>query len=137
MKYKFFLLLLITIGFTACGDEAKDEVVEEQVAEVENDSIRRIEGEFIYLADAAVIKGKDFIYGVELDSLSLDLAQRVAPLKQDEFDMIPVVVIAKVIPNPGREGWDEILQIQEVVDISNPEGKKVEKKLPNKDEEQD
>lgn len=100
----------------ACGDETKDEI-EPTVPEVAQDSLTTIEAEFIYLADAAVLKGRSFIYGVELDSVSRELIEKVAPLKRDEFDMVPVVVRAKVIENPGQEGWDEIAQIREILEI--------------------
>ena len=137
MRNKLFILIFIALGFSACGDDTKDEMVKEPVEEVVKDSLSTIEGDFIYLADAAVIKGKNFIYGVQLDSVSQELAQRVAPLKQDDFDMIPVVIRAKVIPNPGREGWEEIVQIREIIEVKNPQGKKVEKTLPTNEEEQD
>ena len=137
MRNKLFILVFVALAFSACGDDSKEDVVQEQVKEVKKDSLSTIEGDFIYLADAAVLKGKNFIYGVQLDSISQDLAQRVAPLKQDDFDMISVKVKAKVIPNPGREGWDEIVQIREVLEIMNPQDRKVRKKLDTKEEEQD
>ena len=104
----------------ACGDDTKEET-EPAVPEVAQDSLTTIEAEFIYLADAAVLKGRSFIYGVELDSVSRELIKKVEPLKRDEFDMIPVVVRAKVIENPGQQGWDEIAQIREILEIPERE----------------
>ncbi|MFD1079946.1 hypothetical protein, partial [Longispora fulva] len=112
MGKKLLAVLLIVFTFAACGDDSKEEEVTPAVNEVAQDSLKTIEGEFIYLADAAVLKGKDFIYGVELDSVSMELVEKVEPLKRDEFDMIPVVVRAKIIQNPGPEGWDELAQIR-------------------------
>ncbi|GAB2761363.1 hypothetical protein [Salinimicrobium soli] len=117
MGKKLLAVLLIVFTFAACGDDSKEEEVTPAVNEVAQDSLKTIEGEFIYLADAAVLKGKDFIYGVELDSVSMELVEKVEPLKRDEFDMIPVVVRAKIIQNPGPEGWDELAQIREIIRI--------------------
>ncbi len=116
MKTKLLATLIGIFMLAACGDETKDEI-EPTVPEVAQDSLTTIEAEFIYLADAAVLKGRSFIYGVELDSVSRELIEKVAPLKRDEFDMVPVVVRAKVIENPGQEGWDEIAQIREILEI--------------------
>lgn len=116
MKTKLFATLIGIFMLTACGNDTKEET-EPAIPEVAQDSLTTIEAEFIYLADAAVLKGRSFIYGVELDSVSRELIERVAPLKRDEFDMVPVVVRAKVIENPGQEGWDEIAQIREIIEI--------------------
>jgi len=116
MKTKLLAALIGIFMLTACGNETKEEI-EPAIPEVAQDSLTTIEAEFIYLADAAVLKGRSFIYGVELDSVSRELIERVAPLKRDEFDMVPVVVRAKVIENPGQEGWDEIAQIREILEI--------------------
>ncbi|NND89074.1 MAG: hypothetical protein HKM28_07505 [Flavobacteriaceae bacterium] len=78
------------------------------------------EGEFIYLADAAVLKGDNFIYGVELDDAALALAEQVETVKKDEMDMVPVVVKGIVNKKPeGEEGWDEIITITEIVSVSD------------------
>lgn len=136
MTKNLLLFILIIIGFSACGDDSRDVMVEEQVQEVQKDSISTIEGEFIFLSDAAVIKGPDFIYGVELDSISRDLANQVAPLKKDDFDMIPVVVRAQIIPNPGRQGWDEFVRISEVMEIADGKAKQIKKTLEKEGEKE-
>lgn len=113
------LLLPIVFGLfllTGCGGDTSEEI-EPLTPEVAKDSLTTIEAEFIYLADAAVLKGRSFIYGVEMDSISMELVERVKPLKRDEFDMIPVVVRAKIIDNPNQEGWDEVAQIREILKI--------------------
>ncbi len=117
MKKFYFALLAVLFMFTGCGeDSTPNEIETEQV--VAKDSIPTIKGEFIFLANAAVLKGKNFIYGVQIDSISRKLADSVALLKRDEFDMIPVTVKAKVVPNPGRTGWEELVQIREILEIS-------------------
>lgn len=77
-------------------------------------------GEFYLSEEAAVLKGKDFIYGVERDSMALALAERVAPVKVDEFDMVPVVVQGILSKKEeGAEGWDEVLTIKTIITVSN------------------
>tara|TARA_R110002072_G_scaffold85225_1_gene192978 strand:- start:58415 stop:58789 length:375 start_codon:yes stop_codon:yes gene_type:complete len=77
-------------------------------------------GEFIYTADAAVLKGSNFIYGVALDEMAEELAKRVKPVKRDEFDMVPVVVKGTLKnKEEGEEGWNEILTITEIVSVSD------------------
>ncbi len=83
-----------------------------------NDS-NLIRGEFILIDDAAVIKGKDFIYGVVIDEKTRELAQQVAPLQREEYDMVPVVIKGIVKPNP-EQGWEEIVEIKEIIGVSAP-----------------
>ena len=117
MKRIYFALLANLFMFAGCGQDPAPGEIEPEVVVVK-DSIPTITGEFILLADGAVLKGKDFIYGVEIDSISQKLADSVAPLKKDEFDMIPVTVKAKVVQNPGPSGWEESVQIREILEIS-------------------
>lgn len=116
MKKLLFALLASLFVLTGCGEDPEPEEAEPE-AVVAKDSIPTIKGEFIFLADAAVLKGKDFIYGVQIDSISRKLADTVEPLKRDEFDMIEVVVKAKVVQNPGQTGWEELVQIREILEI--------------------
>lgn len=128
MKRSFLIILLGLFLFSSCGGDSRDEEMESVIPETVEDSLSTIEGEFIYLADAAVLKGQDFIYGVEIDSISMDLVDRVAPLKRDDFDMVPVTVRGKIIPNPRQEGWDEVVQIREILEV--PEIKTDSTNLP-------
>lgn len=117
MRIKLFAILLGMLMLTACAtDSRQDELLNKQDQTVV-DSIPTLHGEFMYLADAAVLKGDGFIYGVTIDSLSEELAERVRPLKTDDFDMVPVVVKAKISNNFGREGWDEVIEIREIIEI--------------------
>jgi hypothetical protein len=117
MKKFYFTFLAALFMLIGCGEDSAPEDVEQE-ALVVKDSIPTIKGDFIFLADAAVIKGKDFIYGVEMDSISRQLADSVAHFKRDEFDMVPVTVKAKILQNPGQQGWEELVQIKEILEIS-------------------
>ena len=107
---KMLLLLVITMSVVACKDAPEDKK--------SNDP--QFEGEFIYVADGAVLKGESFIYGVTLDEMATALKEKVASVKKDDFDMVPVVV--KGIVNnkaEGTEGWDEVITITEIVSVSD------------------
>lgn len=132
MKKIYFALLAVLFMLTGCGEDQAPEEIEPETV-VAKDSIPTITGEFIFLADAAVIKGKDFIYGVQVDSLSRKLADTVAPLKRDEFDMIEVTVTGKIVQNPGQTGWEEILQIREILEIPKKDGDSINAPKVTKD----
>ncbi|WP_156879214.1 hypothetical protein [Salinimicrobium xinjiangense] len=112
-----FAILTMLVMFTACGGDSASEEVDSTPV-VAKDSIPTLEGEFIFLSDAAVLKGKNYIYGVRIDSTSKKLADSIEPMKRDEFHMIPVVVKGEIIKNPGRDGWEELVIIKEVLEIS-------------------
>lgn len=116
MKEKVLALLLCLILFSACGTDSRDEDMESNEPVAVQDTIPTLQGEFIYLADAAVFKGKGFIYGVMIDSLALDLSEKVQPFKKDNFDMVPVVLKARIINNPRQTGYDEVIEIKEVLE---------------------
>ena len=97
------------------GPDAATEAKTEGTAE-----IKSYRGEFLYLSDGAVLKGDNFIYGVALDAKAKELAERVKPIKVDSFDMVPVFIKGAVNKKaPGTEGWDEIITIKEIVNVSN------------------
>jgi hypothetical protein len=128
---RYFLLLTVLLFFTACGGDSSTEEVED-IPVVAKDSIPTLEGEFIFLSDAGVLKGKNFIYGVRIDSTSKKLADSIEPMKRDEFHMIPVKVKGEIIKNPGKDGWEELLIIREILEIS-PEASKNEAPQVTKD----
>lgn len=116
MKEKVLALLLCLFLFAACGDSGDDEM-ESLKTEAIQDSIPTLHGQFIFLSNEAILKGEDFIYGVTIDSTSLDLAERIKPFKNENFDMVPVTVKAKITQNHGRAGWNEIIEIRKVLEI--------------------
>ena len=128
MKKEVIAILFVILSLVACGSDSSEEL-QPQETEMANDSIPTLEGEFIFLSDAAVFKGKDFVYGVSIDSVSRALAEEVEAYKEDQFDMIPVKLKAKIIQNPGRQGWDEIIEIREVLSISVPKEEPEESSL--------
>lgn len=126
MKKLFGMLMLSLLSFS-CQDEGRGELMEQRKTEKVPDSIQLLEGEFIYSEEAAVMRGDDFVYGVTLDSMSRVLSERIAPLKSDDFEMIPVKVKAQIRPNPRQNGWEEMIEILEIVEV--PESAKVSDSL--------
>lgn len=124
MKNLLTLLSLIAlIAFGACKNDAKPEaeaeVVEESDKLIEDKDYKTFKGDFIYTKEGAVLMGKNFIYGVEMDLMAEILSRQVAPSKVDTNDMVAVVVRGEVNPKTkGAEGWDEILTIKEIVAVS-------------------
>lgn len=104
---KFIAIAFLTIAFTACKNSEEKEA-------------QSYSGEFLYFADAAVLKGTNFIYGVTLDEMTQELAKQVEPVKKDQYDMVQVTVKGIVSKKEeGAEGWDEIITIKEIISVSN------------------
>ncbi|WP_339611283.1 hypothetical protein [uncultured Planktosalinus sp.] len=113
---KIFVLLTALVVFTACKNNDKS-------AE-SGDNIKEISADFIYLDDAAVLKGSDFIYGVKIDDKAKELAKQVEPIKADEFDMVPVVIKGIVSKkNDNEEGWEDVVTITEIITVSKTPSK--------------
>ena len=105
MKKIIVLVFVVLVAFSCKEEENNDPIYE---------------GEFIHVADAAVLKGSNFIYGVVLNDISEELAAQVALVKKDDFDMVPVVIKGKLSKKPkDTEGWDEQLTITEIVKVSS------------------
>lgn len=121
MKKTLVLLALIVFTASCKNSEEKTATTEEVVAEV-TENVLTYRGEFIFTEDGAVLKGNNYIYGVAIDDKCRELAERVAPIKNEPFDMVPVVVKGVVAKNPaveqGVEGWEELLTIKEIVEVS-------------------
>ena len=73
------------------------------------------------MKDAAVLKGTNFIYGVVDNAKAKELSEKVAPLKREDYDMVPVVIEGKILKNPNK-GWEKIVDIQKIFGVSKPTG---------------
>jgi hypothetical protein len=120
---KIILLFAVLLAVTACKNK-ENNTKEKELITTKNSNLSVYRGEFIYTADGAVLKGKDFLYGVTIDEKMQELADKVASVKYDEFDMVPVVVTGTLSKKPeGVEGWDEILTIVDIVQVSKKPAK--------------
>lgn len=78
-------------------------------------------GEFLYLADAAVLNTGTEIYGVIIDDKMHELDNLCTPIKRDEYDMIPVYIKGKVEKkDPNEEGWENRIRITSIDSLVNP-----------------
>jgi len=120
---KLFGILFTALILFSCNDEDRKDMMSQPEVKQEQDSIQVLTGDFVFGKNAAVIRGEDFVYGVTIDSMSQVLAEKVAPLKSDDFEMIPVTIKAKILQNPEQEGWQEVVEVREIMEI--PEAKEL------------
>ncbi len=123
MKKILFIIVISIMTFSCKNSEEKtQDTVTTEKKEVTMDVL--YQGDFIYVADAAVLKGNNFIYGVALNDMATELAKQVKPIQETEFDMVEVTVKGTIAPKPeGQEGWDEIITITEIVAVSQTPSK--------------
>ncbi len=124
MKKQLFVLCLLMTLFACKNGEEKEQVATAPVSETETtENYKVFSGEFIYIADGAVLKGNNFIYGVTIDDKMHELAKLVEPIKKDEFDMVPVRVKGELVINPlfvnTGEGWKQNVTIKEIIKVSD------------------
>ena len=129
---KIILITFLSIVSFSCKEEIKTSKEKESKVALNSAEENLYRGDFIFLKDVAVLKGDNFIYGVSIDELSKQLAERVKEVKVSDFDMVPVAVKGKISQKQeGQEGWDEILTITEIVLVGNSPSKidvKIEEK---------
>lgn len=119
MKRILLLLIFLPILFSCNNKNKEKEETQIEDTKVMDPVVQTYEGEFIYTPDAAVLKGNSFVYGVELNEVAKDLGKKVEAIEKGEYDMVPVTVRGEVHPKmEGTEGWDEVITITEIVNIS-------------------
>ena len=125
MKKITFLISILVLTFSCKNSEQKtEETDKDQVVEEITTDEKVYRGEFIVVENAAVFKGTDFIYGVTLNDVAKELANQVEIVKNDAFDMVPVIVKGTISKKPeGQEGWEDILTIIEIVNVSSTPSK--------------
>jgi hypothetical protein len=116
---KMFLLIVLSIGIISCKNTEEKQVESVDASIVDGEILDQYRGDFLFMEDAAVLKGDNFIYGVTINEMSKELAKKVESIKEDEFTMVPVFVKGFVKTKPiGADGWDEILTITEILNVS-------------------
>jgi len=124
MKHIFSLLVCLAL-FVSCKNDTKNEteILEEAASKSfdQNDGLITLKGDFIYMADAAVIQTKNEIYGVIINDQMHQLNDAVSKYKKEPTDMVPVTVRAKRTAKPeGEEGWPFRLEIKEIIKVEAP-----------------
>lgn len=119
-KIAVFLIAMLTL--ISCKEKLNSNTTS-AVTSKDAPQLRTFKGEFIYLADAAVLKVDNIMYSVEIDEKMHQLQTIIAPKKSNEFDMIEVIIKGEVKARPtGEEGWPHIITIKEIVKILDKTG---------------
>lgn len=114
--YIFYLLFALGISISSCKSNT-DSI---EIVEIKMPMGDVFEGDFVYTMEAAVLTGNSFIYGINMNSLARELGARVEKIKKTEQDIVPVKVRGVLKSKPAdAEGWDKILTITDIIEISN------------------
>ncbi|MGM0634664.1 MAG: hypothetical protein ACQESK_01265 [Bacteroidota bacterium] len=121
MKNLFFLAIIVSI-LTACQGDNKNKETAQKKVEQKAVKVKSFKGELIYSqADqAAVLKGRDFLHGIKLDSLGNALVDTTETIKTSEFDMVPVLIEGSLIDNDAEDGWEKLIQVRKIVRVYEP-----------------
>ena len=88
----------------------------------QSDGLTLIKGDFLYLADAAVLQTHREIYGVVIDEKMHELDDMVREFKIEDTDMVPVEIRGKISQKPpDEEGWPYRVEIKEILKVSAPD----------------
>ncbi|MFT5848550.1 MAG: hypothetical protein ACJARX_000954 [Psychroserpens sp.] len=128
---KVFLLFAIVAVMLSCKDDKgsgidaiqDDQTITAQEGKTlkQSDGLIAIKGEFIYYADAAVLKTTTKMYGVVIDEKMQELQSQVKAFKKEDTDMIPVTVRGRLFKkSPSEEGWEDKIEIKEILKVSAP-----------------
>ncbi len=121
IKAHFVIIATLVFSIWSCTSDKKSKATESEnpiKTEISASSIV-FQGEFIHVDTAAVLKGSNFIYGVKMDEVSQQLISQVNEVKNDEYDVINVVVKGELSKNPA-EGWEEIITITSIEKVYPP-----------------
>ena len=116
---KIILLLALSLSIFSCknSEEKKEETQEVTVDTVQK--AQAYKGDFIDSNGVMVLMGNNFIYGVKRNSVSEQLSKQVAAIKQNDMDMVNVIVRGNVTENTDSESeWEEIITITEIMNVA-------------------
>ncbi|MBT8253643.1 MAG: hypothetical protein HKN00_01925 [Flavobacteriaceae bacterium] len=107
------------------GEETKTVIVDgKDRTQKQADGLTLLKGDFLYMADAAVLQTHREIYAVVIDEKMHELDEMVKEFKKEPTDMVPVEIRGKISPKPeGEEGWPFRVEIKEILGVSPPNPK--------------
>ncbi|RSK41742.1 hypothetical protein [Mangrovimonas spongiae] len=112
---KLALLLLTFTLLVSCKNDTKKQ-------DTESDNYTLLKGEFVYLADAAVLQTNLEVYGVIINDKMHELDNQVKQYKKEDTDMVPVEIMGLITPKPeNEEGWPFRVEIKEIIKVSKPD----------------
>jgi methyl coenzyme M reductase subunit D len=123
---RLIVLSFLALAMVSCKNnkESKEgaDVIKKMQEEVLPEGQQLFRGEFIFIEDAAVLTARNDIYAVEIDHKMHELNKVAEALKKTEFDMVNVVIHGTVKPNPIKaeigEGWDEMITITKIIEVT-------------------
>jgi hypothetical protein len=123
MKKIFLMLMLSAAVFSCKNSEEKNEATEEIATEnaaTNPENFKAYNGDYIDSNGAVVLMGTNFIYGVKRNEISDQLSKQVAAVKQNDFDMVNVIVRGTVSKNTDTDSeWEEVITINEILRVSD------------------
>ncbi|MFD2915197.1 hypothetical protein [Psychroserpens luteus] len=128
---KIIALIMIFTVVLSCKEDKKTDVEVTQDSESivaedgktmkQSDGLIAVQGDFIYYADAAVLKTPTKMYGVVINEEMQDLQEQVKAFKKEDTDMVPVTVRGRMFKkDPSEEGWEDRIEIKEILKVSPP-----------------
>jgi hypothetical protein len=128
---KIVALLMIFTVLISCKEDKKTEVetakddqtivAEDGKTLKQSDGLIAIQGDFIYYADAAVLKTPTKMYGVVINEKLKELQTQVKAFKKEDTDMVPVTIRGRMFKKePNEEGWEDRIEIKEILKVSPP-----------------
>jgi hypothetical protein len=131
MKYLFYLILAV-FALVGCKENTPEEPVTEdssvEVAKTQEIPVpkgqQKLVGDFYcQTSDSiAVLTTRKAIYAVRFDEKAVQLNEAAQALKKEEYDMVQVTIHGTVEPNPYKlengEGWDEMVTIKNIIEVS-------------------
>lgn len=88
----------------------------------QSDGLTLLKGDFLYIADAAVLQTHREVYGVIIDEKMEELNEQAKLLKDTEFDWVKVEIRGEISQKPEKEeGWDNRVAIKEILNVTKGE----------------
>lgn len=135
MKKIYFIFALCLVTIVSCKNDASSKTTEEKASETETtekgytetvtvgNTFETFSGMFLYLESekAAVFQAPGSkMYGVVIDDQMLALNEECKRFKNEDHDMVPVVVRGVIKPNPVKDAWKEVIEIKEILSVQKP-----------------
>ncbi|QHI37941.1 hypothetical protein IMCC3317_33240 [Kordia antarctica] len=127
---KIYFVFAICLLIVSCKNDAKSnetETGEEKLGYTESVTVgnefETFSGMFLYLESekAAVFQtAGSKMYGVVVDDQMLALNEQCKQFKNEDHNMIPVVIRGVRKPNPIKDAWEEVIEIKQIVSVQKP-----------------
>lgn len=121
-KLAFYIILTVLI--VSCKENTKETIGADSPEKTakQSDGLTLLKGDFLYLADAAVLQTHREVYGVIIDEKMEELNEQAKLLKDTEFDWVQVEIRGEITQKPEKEeGWDNRVAIKEILNVTKGE----------------